>query len=301
VRDPTGLGIRTLGWLFALGFTFLLTVPFALIVWKSLLSLDPSIPSQFGSFVGLGNYYELFFQEPEFFNSLRTTGLFLLGGLAQCVIAFCLALWLAHLWPTALPKHLVIVLAIPFVMSPSAVGLMGILYLHDQVGILTTIMRELGLSTGTFAPLATPDGAMISICVLDAWRWIPITALFFWFCFRLIPEREIEAAFIDGMGRLVALRYLLLSRAGAAIGIITIVRLLDCLRLFDIPAVLTGGGPGTATMTLSIYANRVTFVQQRFGLAAAHLTVLYCLVTLFVFPLIGRAARFRKELRGARL
>jgi multiple sugar transport system permease protein len=301
MKDPTGRGVQIAGWIFASLLAFLLFVPFFVTVWKSLLSLDPAFPTRFGSFVGFHNYMELFFNEPEFSDSLQTTGIFLAAGLGQCVVAFLLALWLHRLWPRRLPPYLIAVLALPFVLSPSVVGLMGILYLHDQVGLITRAARDLGLIAEATAPLASTAGAILSICLLDAWRWIPITALFFWLGFRVVPQRETEAALVDGISPVATLRYLLLPRAAAVIGIILLIRLLDSFRLFDIATILTGGGPGTSTMTVSLYANRLTFIQQRFGLAAAHLTILYFGVAILVFPLIQRASKFRNQLKAGRL
>jgi multiple sugar transport system permease protein len=125
--------------------------------------------------------------------------------------------------------------------------------------------------------------------------------LFFWLSFLLVPRRETEAALIDGISRMASLHHLLLPRASALIGIIIIIRLLECFRIFDIIAILTGGGPGTSTMAVSLYANRLTFVQQRFGLAAAHLIFLYLGVTLLLLPLIRRADSFRNQLKAGRL
>jgi len=275
-----------------------LFLPFGSAVVKSFLAYDAARPERTGEFVGAENYSSLFLREPEFFSSLRATGVTLAAGLAQCLIAFALALWLDRLWPFRLPSFLSLSLVFPLLLSPTLVALMGRLYLHDQVGPVARLLVASGLSASTRAPLTTTGNAFFWLCMLDAWQWIPFCALLFWLCFRVVPQRMLEAAAIDGLSRGAMLRWVILPRITPFLVSVVLIRVLEVVRLFDLPNVLTGGGPGTATLTVSIYATRVTFAHQRFGVASAHMLVIYTLVSLAIVPLLRRAKKLRALIKG---
>lgn len=274
----------------------LLFLPFGAALVKSFQALDLALPVQRGHFVGLANYRVLLLAEPEFFSSLRATGITLVVAMLQCAIASGLALWLERLWPRRLPPFLSLLLIFPLLLSQTVVALMGRLYLNDQVGIAARLLADIGLVHE--APLASVTGAVFWISVLDAWQWVPFLALLFWVCFQAVPQREIDAARIDGLSRPLMLRAVILPRISGPLGAIVLIRLLEGLRLFDLPNVLTGGGPGTSTLTVSMYANRLTFAHQRFGVAAAHMMLIYTLATVLMLPLIYQAGRVRSTLRG---
>lgn len=295
-RDLCGRGPRAVGWVMLGLMMVLLFVPFGAAFIKSFQALDLALPEQTGSFVGSANYRTLLVEEPEFYSSLRATGITLAASLAQCLIAFSLALWLERLWPRRLPRLLSVLLVFPMLLSQTVVALMGRLYLNDQVGLAAKLLAATGLSTQP--PLASERGAFFWICALDAWQWIPFSALLFWLCFQAVPQRELEAAQVDGLTWAAVLRSVILPRIPASLVAIVLIRLLATVSLFDIPDVLTGGGPGTATLTVSMYASRVTFEHQRFGVAAAHMVAIYAAVAVLMVPLIRQAAKLRAMLKG---
>jgi multiple sugar transport system permease protein len=267
--------------------------PFAATAWKSLLALDPSRPESYGTFVGLANYVELLTHEPAFRNSLLASVLFISIVLIQSSWALLLAIWLRFLWPSRLPAGLVVLLVTPLLVSPTVVALIGRLYLHDQVGIASRALKVMGLLESTEAPLGSARGAWISLACLDAWQWLPFTALLFWWAFQLIPRRQIEASKVDGLPDLMRLRYVELPHLAGPIAVVVLLRMLEGLRTFDLPQILTGGGPGISTLMASLYANRVTFNQQRFGIGAAHLQVLEMAAYVLILFLIRRLQLLR--------
>lgn len=298
MRDPSGTGPRATGWAMLASMAVLLFLPFGAAFVKSFQALDLALPEERGQFIGFANYRALFLAEPEFSSSLRATAITLGAAVLQCAAAFGLALWLERLWARRLPPFLSLLLVFPLLLSQTVVALMGRLYLNDQVGIAARLLAGSGLIQQ--APLGSVEGAFFWICTLDAWQWVPFLALLFWLCFQAVPQREIDAARVDGLSRAAMLRAVILPRISAPLGAVVLIRLLEEVRLFDLPNVLTGGGPGTATLTISMYANRLTFAHQRFGIAAAHMVLIYLLVTMLMLPLIREAGRLRSMLRGER-
>ncbi len=292
-----GLGPRVAAWIVGILLFALLVVPFVLTIQKSFLQLDASQTAGQRTFIGLANYSALVREEPEFWTSLLGTGWFLLFASLQCVAAFGLACWLRFLWAARLPRTVSALLVIPPLVSPTVVALMGRFYLHDQIGIASRLLRSAGLMSADAAPLASSTGAWIALAVLDAWQWLPFTALLFWLSFRMIPGRHMEAAQMDALGLTSAWMKVYLPRIAAPVAMVLLFRLLEALRVFELPHLLTGGGPGTSTMVASMYASRVTFLHQRFGLGAAHLILLEAAAYLLILILIGRLRVFRGLLR----
>lgn len=293
LRGSLGPGPVLASWAETVLLAIFLLAPFMATAWKSLLALDPSRPESYGTFIGGANYVELFTREPGFRASLLATGFFIGVVLIQCVCALLLAALLRFLWPSRLPTGLAVLLVTPLLVSPTVVALIGRLYLHDQVGIVSRALRVLGLLKGTEAPLGSARGAWLSLACLDAWQWLPFTALLFWWAFQLIPQRQIEAARIEGLPLWLRLRYVELPHMLGPVTVVVLLRVLEGLRTFDLPQILTGGGPGISTLMASLYANRVTFNQQRFGIGAAHLLALEMGAYIFILFLIRRLQLLR--------
>lgn len=296
--EPSGRGPRLVGWVFLVCMACLLFIPFFQTLWKSFRSYDPALPWKYGQFVGLDNFSALIFDHREFTTSISVTIRLLVGAVCQFTLALCFALWLHYLWPKRLPLVVVVLSLTPLLVSATITGLMGKIYLHGQIGIISKILQSFG-AVGA-APLASQASALFWISLLDAWRWVPFTSMLLWLCLQLAPTDELEAAALDGLGWRKTLRFVLLPRALGPFLAVFLIRMLDTLRLYDIPAVLTGGGPGTSTMTVSMFANRITFAHQRFGVASAHLVLLYVAVAILLIPLIVQVLRLRERLqRGA--
>lgn len=275
-----------------------LLVPFAATLVKSLLAMDAARPEQLGNFVGLANYVALFTGEPEFWISLQATLRFIGVAALQCAAALSLALWLRLLWPSRLPVALFVVLILPLAVPPTLVALMGRFYLNDQVGLATEFLHAVGLLGANHAPLGDQAGAWLWVSIIDAWTWLPFTALLFYFSLALVPQRHRDMSRMDRLGYWPWMTRIVMPQIWGVLVIITLLRLLEAYRAYDIAQVLTGGGPGTSTLFIGLYANRITFVQQRYGLGAAHLVLIELAAYVLIFLLIGRVQAFRQLLRG---
>ena len=296
-----GTGGASLAWIASIVsalVALLLVGPFAVTLWKSFQQLDPAWPARYGQWVMLRNYRVLFTSEPEFWASAEASGIYVLIGLVQCPVAFFLALWLRYLWPERLPALLVMVLGLPFLVSATLAGLMGRLYFNDQIGVVTRLLHGMGLLPSGDAPLGSVTGTWLTIGVVDAWRWVPFTALLFWLALRALPKRQIEAAQLDGIPWPTALWHVYLPFLAAPVAIVLLLRLLEAFRAHDLPQVLSGGGPGVSTLVASIFAARITFGHQRFGVGAAHLILMEIVAYGLVFLLLSRISQVRRLLGG---
>lgn len=231
---------------------------------------------------------------PSTGNSLRFVAL----AAAQAGVALVLAAWLRWLWPDRLPTLLTILLLLPAVLSRALLALIGRLFFHDQVGLGTRVLRAAELIGPADAPLGTPAAAWVCLVVLDSWQWVPFTALLFWVALGLPARRTLEVARVDGLNHWQVIRRVVLPVVAAPLAVVTLLRLLEGLRTYDLPEGLTGGGPGVETMTASIFANRITFLHQRYGVGAAHLVVLELTAYALIVVLFGRVLVLRETIRG---
>jgi multiple sugar transport system permease protein len=110
------------------------------------------------------------------------------------------------------------------------------------------------------------------------------------------PTDVLEAAQIDGAGRLRTITSVVLPIMKPILFAAVFLRLIDAIRTFDVIYVLTAGGPGTKTTTLSIFIYKTAFESGGFGLAAAASTVIMIVLLPLVPFLVKRIARQQGDL-----
>jgi ABC-type sugar transport system permease subunit len=127
--------------------------------------------------------------------------------------------------------------------------------------------------------LSDPVAAWITILLAALWKTMPFVTLLLVAGLQGIDPALYDAAAIDGAGRWTRFRRITLPLLAPALGVAFVFRLLDAFRVFDIVYVLTGGGPGTATEPVAIYAFSALLRSLRFGYGSA-LTMIVFAVSL---------------------
>jgi multiple sugar transport system permease protein len=145
---------------------------------------------------------------------------------------------------------------------------------------------------------ADPLLAWVPIVLADVWKTTPFVALLLMAGLQGIDRELFEAAQIDGASRWQMLRHVILPGLRPALLLALIFRTLDGFRVFDLVYVLSGGGPGTATEPLSLYAFSTLLRDLRFGYGSA-LSVIVFVVTALLSGLYVRVGR-KSLLRGER-
>jgi multiple sugar transport system permease protein len=110
------------------------------------------------------------------------------------------------------------------------------------------------------------------------WRTLPFVAVLAYARLLAIPAELVEAAQVDGAGRVATFRHVTLPLLRRILAIAVLFRTLDALRAFDIMFVLTGGGPAGTTETLAVYAYRGLFQMLQLGFGSAVGVVVFALV-----------------------
>jgi multiple sugar transport system permease protein len=113
---------------------------------------------------------------------------------------------------------------------------------------------------------------------MDVWKTTPFAALLLLAGLKTIPRDLYRAARADGAGRWAVFRHLTLPLLLPVILIVLVFRTMDAVRVFDAVYVLTGGGPGNGTETLSIYAYKTLFQTLQFGYGSTLATAMFLVV-----------------------
>jgi len=172
-------------------------------------------------------------------------------------------------------------LLVPMLPPPVVAAVAWRLIFNPQFGVLNGTLRRIGINT---APLMWTNGygsALASVIVVDIWEWTPFLFLLLSAGLQAIPPEPLESARIDGAGPWRTFRDVTLPLLKPSILLALLLRAMDLVRIFDQIFILTQGGPGTATETVSLYIYRTAFRFSNFGYAAAMSFVLLAATMLF--------------------
>lgn len=250
---------------------------------------DLTLQNPVASFSGLQNYRDLF-TAPGFLDAARfTVGFALVVTAVETVLGFALALLMNRAFPGK--KVFFTLLLLPIMIAPALLGVMFRLLLNGDIGLVPALLDKVGLHVSLFAP----SSVVPLLVVLDILQWTPFTFLIIYAGLQSFPTDVLEAAQIDGAGRWRTLRSVVLPIMKPIVFAAIFLRLIDAIRTFDVIYVLTAGGPGTSTTTLSIFIYKTAFESGGFGLAAAASTVIMVVLLPFVPLVVKRIARQQGE------
>ena len=295
VATPAGVGTlerqerRFALALFAPAFLLLLittTAPLVFLAWNSLQNLDLGMPWIKG-FAGLANYAKMG-GDPRFWNSLSLTLVYTASTVAlQVLVGLSLALLVLQI-----PKGqaiLRVAAILPIVLAPVVVGLFWrTLVLAPDFGLVDLVTRALGLGSHNW--LGDPQLALVSVIAIHTWQWTPFAFLVLLATLATLPPDVYEAARLDRASAWQRFRYITLPLIRPAVVMVVILRTMTALSAFAAIFAATGGGPGTATEILNLYAYRTSFTELNIGYGSALAMVLLA-ITLGVSWLLFRRRR----------
>ena len=230
------------------------------------------------NFVGLSGYGQVF-KDLRFWNATWNTVFFTLISVA---CEFVLGLALAMVMNQQIRGIGIVrtTALIPWAI-PTVVSALIWSYLYDgSSGIIALLAAKIGLIQGTQYMLLSAGGAMASAILADVWKTTPYMALLLLAGLQTINTGIYESAKIDGANKVQQFFSVTLPLLKPAILVSLLFRTLDAFRVYDLIAVLTNGGPGGATETLSIYAYKKMFAQTNFGYGSAVVIMMFILVAI---------------------
>jgi ABC-type sugar transport system permease subunit len=280
------IGLASIAWL-AIGLyaTFLIYP----VVQGALTSFTDRNPlRKESSFVGLQNYFQLAQDQ----RLLRSLGFTLVVTVFVAVVSNVLGLLIAMLLNRSRANYKVMrtLVFIPQVLSGVIVAFIWRSIL-TQNGLLNVTLQNLGLTDAAISWIGTPELATLSICVVVSWATVAFAAVVYTASLQSVPLELYEAARIDGAGPLNRFRHVTLPMIAPGMTISVTLSLITTLKLYDIIAVLTGGGPANSTKSVAYYLIDVAFTGNRFGYASAVAMLLLGLTALISYGTSGLLRR----------
>lgn len=237
-------------------------------------------------FVGLANYLAIV-RDPAFWKAIGRGLAFTFGSLIpQIVLGLAIAQLLNHpeLRAKTLWRGLVIM---PWLIPTVTSAIIFRWMFNDIYGIFNYILLSLGIIDRPVAWLARPQLAMFVLIATNVWRGLPLLIVMFLAALQSIPSELHEAARVDGATGAQAYFHVTLPLISPVVMIAGVLRTVWMFNYFDLPWIMTMGGPAGATTTPPIYAYLRAFSGYRLGEGAA-ITVL-----LFIVLLVLAALYFR--------
>jgi multiple sugar transport system permease protein len=216
--------------------------------------------------VGFENYV-FAIEEPEFWNAIKVTFIFVtLDVVVTVLAALILALLLRK--AGALQNLTKAVLILPFAMSPALIGVSFRFMFNGEFGVFTQLLDMLPFFKGVIW-LAAPGYSMAALIFSDVWHWFPYMTLIILGGLAAIPVETEEAALIDGASPMQALFYVIIPQLKGVLAVVIVLKTIFALKMFDQVVTLTGAGPGITTQTFAHYVYTIGFVHYDMGLASA--------------------------------
>jgi multiple sugar transport system permease protein len=277
-RPPKSTGSRVTPWLFLvvpLAFLIVLTyVPVANMFWYSLTSWDGLEPEQ--EFVGIDNFVQIF-TKPEIFQVFFVSLYYLVGAVAQLVLALYLATLLS--FRTRFKNLFKGVIFFPYLINGVAIGLVFLYFLRPG-GTLDALLAAVGVQD-TPQWLGDPSFVNASLAATSVWRYMGLNFVLFLGAIQSVPSEQYEAADLDGANSWHKFRFIILPSIRRILGLSFILAIAGALSAFEMPYIMTGGANGSETFVIQTV--NTAFKFSKVGLASAMAVVLLLIVLIITF------------------
>ena len=272
-------------------YALFIIVPVIMSAWKSLTNENPLLAQ--ARFVGVDNYTAMLHDE-----ALGTSlGFTLVSAVLVTVAANVAGIGFAvMLNKTSLSFRVMRTVAfLPQVLSGVIVGFVW-RYILAQDGILNELLVGAGIVDKPITWLGSPFLARFSICLVATWVLSGFTTVVHLAALQSIPVELYQAGIMDGTGRWQRFWRITLPLLAPGTTISVTISLITMLRLYDIIAALTSGGPADSTQSTALYIIKLAFTNDRFGYASAVAMLLLVLSAVIALSVTGVLRRREVDL-----
>ena len=271
---------------------FVLIVPFALAIYLSLTDWSPITGTWYTSpVIGVQNYVSIL-STLRFQQAIYNT-LVIVGGAVTLEFAIGLALALAFFsWDFRGKSVFASLFLVPMMVIPAISGFTFQTIFSTQ-GALNDVLSRLFGTIVAVDWLHVPSSALLAVILADVWQWTPFMFLLMYAGMTALPSDPLRAARVMGASERQIFRTIMLPMLRPIITIALIIRSLEAFKIFDVPFIMTQGGPGTTTETISIFLYKFAIEFARVAWASAGAIVIFIaivIVTLWASkPLLPKA------------
>ncbi|WP_066379487.1 MULTISPECIES: carbohydrate ABC transporter permease [unclassified Anabaena] len=186
---------------------------------------------------------------------------------------------------------------LPWALPTALIGLAWAWIFNDQFGVVNDILRRLGLIETGINWLGNPTLAMVAVVFADVWKTTPFISILLLAGLQSIPKDLYEAYSVDGANAWQSFCNITLPLLLPQILIAVLFRFAQAFGIFDLIAVMTGGGPGGATevVSLYIYATVMRYLDFGYGAALVVVTFLILIAAVAIANFLLHKFRTRQE------
>ncbi len=248
-------------------------------VWMSFNNINLT---ENGFQMTLNNFhnYSIIFHSSVFWNSAWFTFYYSVVTVAAELL-LGLAIAIAIQGVKYLKNISVVIMLIPWALITTVSAEMWSYIYNGVYGVLNYLLQLAHIIHSPIAILSSTGPAVIAMMVADIWKTTPFVVIILVAGLQMIPNELYEAAYIDGAGGWKAFWHVTLPLLRGSLALAGLFRILQAFGVFDLPFVLTNGGPGNSTQSLAILGYRVMFNNTDFG-AGSGIAVVSVVIVLIV-------------------
>ncbi|WP_284640686.1 carbohydrate ABC transporter permease [Paenibacillus silviterrae] len=253
------------------------------VIYPTLNSVNLSFTSWDGvspqiKYIGFDNFIEMWNSE-RVHNALKNTlimsvSLVLLENIVAIVLAMLVdqVRWFKNLFRS--------IFYFPVLLSGIVMGFVWAIIFNYNFGVISQLLERIGLGVFKIDWLGNPDYAMLAIIITTVWKGSGYYMIIYLAGLQGIPAELNEAAAIDGANRWQQFRHITFPLLAGAMTVSVMLSMIGALKIFDQIAVMTDGGPGFATETMTYIVYKVGFGELRQGYGTALSLVLFLLILI---------------------
>ncbi len=260
------------------------------VIGTVITSLNRDVTFLPSKFLGLENYRRML-GDPHFWQSVSFTLLFVL-------VSVSLELFFGMLFALILNETLParglfrVAILIPWAIPIAISGRIWQLIYNYEYGLFNYLIQLWGISNQPVSWLGSSFGAFSSVVIADVWKTTPFMAIIILAGLSTIPRELYKQAMIDGTNFVQRFINISLPLLRPVIVVALLFRTVDAIRIFDLVYVLTGGGPGGSTTSLSLYAYNY-YVSGDFGYGSAVSVIVFVFAAVLAVAYI-KFGRFKE-------
>lgn len=229
-------------------------------------------------YIGLKNYYTIFFKSKDVWITLKNNALYFFIHLATIPLSIITAVVLDS--KIKLSSFFKLIVFLPYIINGVAVAYMFSYFYSPLGGAFNDILKQLGLGFLIQNWLSNKNVVNFTLVSVSLWRFCGFHTILFFAGLQSIPKEIIEASKVDGANNINTLWYIIIPSIKRVIQISLFLNVTGALQVFDIPFLMTGGGPAYASSTFTLYTLKTAFQFNNFGLASTMGVILFILIII---------------------
>lgn len=237
-------------------------------------------------FIGLKNYIHLFTKDSVFYTALKNNILWI-------ILTICLTVLLALVLALVLNRNFkgrIVYRAIfyfPYMLSWIIVGIIWKWMYNPNFGLINQFFDAIGLDALKGVYLSNTKIALYCVFVAALWQGLGQPMLYFLAGLQTLPNDILEAARIDGAGKISLFIRVIVPMLKETFVIVLATQIIASMKVYDIVYVMTDGGPANATQTLATYMYNQTFTYSNLGIGSAIATVMVLIMMIVIIPYVA--------------